>query len=212
MLIRHRNREPAVAPSAFVAPTAALVGNVLIGHRARVMYGAVVDSEASTVEVGECAILCEHAVLRATKTDAVEHEVRVGDHVMVGPHATLLGCRVERTAYIATGATILQGARVGKGAVVAVGAVVHAGTTLPEEFFVPPNTVALGDPVQIRGVDDPSALTEAVKEVGFLGTAFGIDMGWEDHSARYERATEVRSAEFAAHASDVVLGANGSGF
>lgn len=130
---------------------------------------------------------------------------------MVGPHATLLGCRVERTAYIATGATVLQGARVGAGAVVAVGALVHAGTVLPDGLFVPPNMVALGDPVDILGVDDPRRLTEAVKGVGFLGVAFGVDMGWEDPSARYERAMEVRSAEFEPHRHDVVLPRPGPG-
>ena len=59
MLLRHRGREPAVDPSAFVAPTATLVGDVRVGPRARVMYGAVLDAEASRVEVGECAIVCE---------------------------------------------------------------------------------------------------------------------------------------------------------
>jgi carbonic anhydrase/acetyltransferase-like protein (isoleucine patch superfamily) len=205
MLIRHRDRDPSVHPSSFVAPTAALVGDVTIGPRARVMFGAVLDSEAASVEVGECTVVCENAVLRATKTEAVDHPVFVGDHVMVGPHATLLGCRIERTAYIATGAPILHGARVGVGAVVGVGALVHAGTPLLDGYFVPPNMVALGNPVEIRGLDDPAALARAVKEVGFLGKAFGLDIGWVDQSARYERAMEVRSAELEAHGSDVTL-------
>jgi carbonic anhydrase/acetyltransferase-like protein (isoleucine patch superfamily) len=64
--------------------------------------------------------------------------VVVGDHVFVGPHATLLGCVVEPACYLATGATVLQGATVGSGAVVAVGALVHANTKVPSEFFVPP--------------------------------------------------------------------------
>ena len=205
MLIRHRDREPTIDPSSFIAPTAVLAGDVTTGARSRVMYGAVLDSEGSSVEIGECTVVCENAVIRATKTDVVDHRVHVGDHVMVGPHATLLGCEVQRTAYIATGATILHGARVGVGAVVAVGALVHAGTTLPDGYFVPPHMIALGDPVEILSLDDPDALTNAVKEVGFLGIAFGIDMGWEDQSARYERAMELRSAEFEAHASDVPL-------
>ncbi|MDQ3660022.1 MAG: acyltransferase [Actinomycetota bacterium] len=205
MIIRHRNQDPAVDISSFVAPTAALIGAVNVGPRSRVMYGAVLDSEGSRVEVGECTVVCENAVLRATKTEAVEHPVRVADHVMLGPHATLLGCDVQRTAYIATGATILQGARIGVGAVVAVGALVHAGTVLPDGYFVPPNMIALGDPVEIRSLDDPAGLTEAVKEVGFLKIAFGLDIGWEAQSARYEHAMELRSAEFEAHRSDVLL-------
>jgi carbonic anhydrase/acetyltransferase-like protein (isoleucine patch superfamily) len=182
MRIRHRDREPRVDHSAFVAPTAALVGDVRVGPRSRVMYGAALDSEASRVEIGECTIVCENVVMRATKTDTVEHPVDVGDHVMVGPHATLLGCQVNRTAYIATGATVLHGARVGTGAVVAVGAVVHAGTIIPDEYFVPPNMIALGEPVQVQGFEDPIALQESIKGVGFLGIAFGLDLGWENQS------------------------------
>jgi carbonic anhydrase/acetyltransferase-like protein (isoleucine patch superfamily) len=105
MLIRHRGAEPRVDPSAYVAPTATLAGAVTIGPRARVMFGAVLDAEGSRVEVGECAIVCEHAVLRATAVGDEDHPVLVGDHAFVGPHATLLGCAVEAAAYIATGAT-----------------------------------------------------------------------------------------------------------
>jgi carbonic anhydrase/acetyltransferase-like protein (isoleucine patch superfamily) len=66
MLIKNRGAEPIVDDSAFVAPTAVLVGRVSVGARARIMYGAVLDSEASKLEVGSTVIVCEHAVLRAT--------------------------------------------------------------------------------------------------------------------------------------------------
>src|SRR5215216_6495326 len=66
MLIRNRGAQPIVDASAFVAPTAVLVGRVSVGSRARIMYGTVLDSEASKIEVGATAIVCENAVLRAT--------------------------------------------------------------------------------------------------------------------------------------------------
>lgn len=113
--IRHRGREPQVHPSACVAPTATLVGDVRVGPRARVMYGAVLDAEGSRVEIGEAASICENAVLRASAV-AGDQPVVVGDHVFVGPHATLLGCRVGRCVYVATAATVLQEARLGDGA------------------------------------------------------------------------------------------------
>src|SRR5215218_10250739 len=128
MLVRNRRAEPIIDPSAFVAPTAVLVGRVSVGPRARIMYGAVLDSEASKVEVG------------ATSAGGADLPVVVGDHAFVGPHATLLGCAVKPACYVATGATILQGATVESGAVVAVGPLVHANTKVPSEVFVPPNT------------------------------------------------------------------------
>jgi carbonic anhydrase/acetyltransferase-like protein (isoleucine patch superfamily) len=210
MLLRHRGHDPVIDPSAFVAPTATLVGDVRIGPRARVMYGAVLDAEGSRIEVGECAIVCEHAVLRATAAGGTSRPVVLADHVFVGPHATLLGCRADRCAYVATGVTVLHAARLGTGASLAVGALVHAGAVVPDEFFLPPNMVAVGDPVRVYPPDDPAALAEAVRSAGFARLAFGVEAAWEDRVTRYEQATEVRSAEFAAHAGDVIV-ARGDG-
>lgn len=204
MLIKSRGTEPIVDAAAFVAPTAVLVGGVSVGPRSRVMYGAVLDSEASRVEVGECAIICENTVLRATSAGGEDLAVVVGDHAFVGPHATLLGCTVEPACYVATGATVLQGATVGSGAVVAVGALVHANSVVPDEFFVPPNTIAVGDPVEVYAPDD-ERLPEAIRSANFARTAFGVQTEWEDRISRYRETAEVRSEEFGAHLEDDVL-------
>jgi carbonic anhydrase/acetyltransferase-like protein (isoleucine patch superfamily) len=205
MLIRHRGAEPQVDPSAFVAPTATLVGAVTVGPRARVMYGAILDAEGSRVEIGECAIVCEHAVLRATGVGDEEHAVLIGDHAFVGPHATLLGCTIGPAAYIATGATALHGATVGTGAVLAVAALAHAGASLRDESFVPPGTIAVGDPPRIFAPSEHEELAQAIKEVGFAARAFGVTTAWEDRATRYREIAEVRSREFGAHADDEIL-------
>ena len=204
MLIRSRDNEPVIDASAFIAPTATLVGRIAVGPRARVMYGAVLDSEASSVEVGECAIVCENAVLRATAVGDADLPVVVGDHAFVGPHATLLGCVVKSACYVATGATVLQRATLEPGAVVAVGALVHANAVVPSEFFVPPNTVALGDPLRVYAPGD-EGLPEAIRSVNFAQTAFGVRTAWEDRIARYRETAEVRSREFSAHLEDTIL-------
>lgn len=204
MLIRNRGAEPIVDASAFVAPTAVLVGRVSVGPRARVMYGAVLDSEASKVEVGATAIVCENAVLRATSVGDADLRVVVGDHAFVGPHATLLGCTVDPACYVATGATILQGAMVGSGAVVAVGALVHANTQVPSESFVPPNTIAVGDPLRVYAPGD-ERLPEAIRNANFAQTAFGVSTAWEDRIQRYRETAEVRAEEFGSHFDDTAL-------
>lgn len=205
MLIRHRGLEPAVDESAWVAPTAVLVGDVRVGARSRLLYGAVVDSEGSRVVIGDTTIVTENAVIRATSAGDRDHPVLLGDHVLVGPHATLLGCRVESFAYVATGATVLQGATVGRGANVAVGALVHAGAVVPSEFFVPPNAIAVGDPLELFAPGD-EGLAPAIEAVGFAERAFGVQTGWDDRVERYRQATEVRAAELGSHFDDVVLG------
>ncbi len=204
MLIKHRGFEPAVDPSVFVAPTAVLVGRVRVSKDSRIMYGAVLDSEGSEVKIGECSIICENAVIRATESGDREHPVLIGNNVFVSPHATLLGCTIEPCVYIATGVTVLHGAVIHSGAVVAVGAFVHARTVVPSEFFVPPNTIAIGDPVKLFSPDQKDALADAIKANRFAETAFGIDAGWEDRILRYTQTTEVRSKEFGSHFGDIV--------
>jgi len=204
MLIRNRGAEPVIDPSAFVAPTAVLVGRVSVGPRARIMYGAVLDSEASKVKISETAIVCENAVLRATSAGDADLPVVVGDHAFVGPHATLLGCIVEPACYLATGATVLQGATLGSGAVVAVGALVHANAKVPSEFFVPPNTIAVGDPLQVYAPGE-EGLAEAIRSANFAQTAFGVKTAWEERIQRYRESAEVRAEEFGSHLEDTVL-------
>jgi carbonic anhydrase/acetyltransferase-like protein (isoleucine patch superfamily) len=206
MLIRHSGEVPRVDPSAYVAPTATLAGAVTVGRRARVMFGAVLDAEGSRVEVGECVIVCEHAVLRATAVGDEDHPVVVGDHAFVGPHATLLGGAVRPAAYIATGATVLHGATVGSGAVVAVGALAHGGARLPEGFFLAPGMIAIGDTARTYAPSQDAELAQAIKEVGFAERAFGVTTRWEDRAKRYRETAEVRSREFAAHADDEIIG------
>ena len=205
MLIKHRGFSPNIDPSAYLAPNAIVTGNVSVGPRARIMYGAVLDSEGSSVEISECTIICENAVLRATASGDVDYPVLIGNHVFVSPHATLLGCTVESYAYIATGATVLQGAVIRSEAIVAVGAFVHAKTVVPSEFFVPPNTIAIGDPVRVYGPDEKETLTEAIKSIGFTRIAFDVEPRGYDRVSVMKKSTEVRSREFESHFDDVVL-------
>ena len=205
MIIKHRGVEPRIDSTVFIAPTAVIAGNVQVGPRTRIMYGAIVDSEASAIEIGECSIICENAVLRASKIEDNNHPVHIGDHAFISPHATLLGCSVASHAYIATGATVLQGAEVDKGAVVAVGALVHANTKIPPGFFLAPNAIAIGDPLRIYGPGDQDAVVEAIKSIAFTKIAFGVDPKPKDRVATMTRATEIRSKEFESHFDDIIL-------
>jgi carbonic anhydrase/acetyltransferase-like protein (isoleucine patch superfamily) len=206
MLIRHRHAEPLVDPTAWVAPNATLVGAVRVGPGARVLYGAVLDGEGSRIDVGENAIISEHAVLRATAVTDAGCAVPLGDHTFVGPHATVLGATVGRCSYLAAQATVLHLARLGAGASVAVGSLVHARTVLPEEFFVPPHSTAIGDPVRVLSADRPEELAEAIRDTAFADAAFGVRTEWTDRITRYRQVAAVRSAEYAAHADDTVVG------
>jgi carbonic anhydrase/acetyltransferase-like protein (isoleucine patch superfamily) len=175
-----------------------LAGRVTVGPRARILPGAVLTAEGSRVDIGESSIVSEHAVLRATAATDTERPVVVGDRVLIGPHATLLGCTIESAAFIATGATVVQGAHIGAEAIVAVGAFVHAGTVLPDGFLLAPNMIAIGDPVTVYAPDDPT-LPEAIRKIGFARYAFGLD------SPQRREIAEVRSQEYSAHLEDEII-------
>lgn len=194
-----------VHETAYVAPNATLVGQVVVGPRARIMYGAVLDAEGSRVEVGEACVIAEHAVLRASAVGDEKRPVTLADHVFVGPHGTVLGCSVERCCYLAAQVTVLHGARLAPGASIAVGALVHARTVIPREFFVPPHTVAIGDPVRLLSPDQRDETAAAIRDTRFAAAAFGVMAAWEDREARYEAAADARVAEFGAHHHDEVL-------
>ena len=88
--------------------------------------------------------------------------------------------------------------------IVAVGALVHANSKVPSEFFVPPNTIAMGDPLRVYAPGDEE-LPEAIRSINFARTAFGVQTAWEDRIQRYRETAEVRAEEFSSHSEDVVL-------
>jgi len=205
MKIRHRHIKPRVEQTVYIAPTAILVGDVRIGANSKVMFGAVINSEGSRVAIGEGVIISENAVIRATAEGNRDHPVTIGDNVFIGPHTTILGASLEPCCYIATGATILQGATVSTGAVVTVGALVHANTVIPRDYFVPPNMIAIGDPVQLFSPDQTEEVGKAIMSVGFANVAFNIQAAGKSRAQIYKEATQVRAKEFDAHSDDTII-------
>lgn len=170
MLIEHEGRRPTVSPAAYVAPTAVVCGDVTIGADARILFGAVLTAEGGPIEVGRRCIVMENAVVRGREG----HPTRLGDNVLIGPHAHVNGALVEQDAYIATGAALFPGARIGSGSEVRIGAVVQVNTRLPEGTTVPVHWIAAGDPARLFPPDAHDELWEVQRELDFPGTVFGI--------------------------------------
>ena len=109
MLLEHQGKRPHIHETAYIAPTATVCGDVTIGAESRVLFGVVLVAEGGPVTIGAQCIIMEQAVLRGT----ARHPVRLGDHVLVGPHAHLSGCTVADSVFVATGASVFNGARLG---------------------------------------------------------------------------------------------------
>jgi carbonic anhydrase/acetyltransferase-like protein (isoleucine patch superfamily) len=195
MLVEHRGRVPVVDSTAYVAPTAVLCGDVRIGPDARVLFGAVLTAEDGRVEIGARCVVMENALLRGRAA----HPVRLGDDVLVGPHAHINGAVVGDGCFLATGCALFPGSRLGRGVEVRINGVVHANTALEDDALVPIGWVAVGAPARVLPPGEHEEIWKVQAGLDFPGTVYGVS---REASAR-ERM-ERQAGWFAAHRDDRV--------
>ena len=171
MILEHQGRRPRLHPSAYVAPTAVVCGDVVVGENTRILFGAVITAENGSIEIGSQCVIIENAVVRASS----RHPVRIGNHVLVGPHAHLTGCTVEDDVFIATGASIFNLARLGARSEVRINGIVHVRSVLPPDATVPIGWVAVGDPVQMFPTAEHEKIWQVLKPLHFPRTVFGLE-------------------------------------
>jgi carbonic anhydrase/acetyltransferase-like protein (isoleucine patch superfamily) len=171
MLYEHRGKTPRIHPSAYVAPTAVICGDVTVGPESRVLFGAVVTAQGGPVEIGPHCIVMENAVIRGS----ARHPARLGAHVLVGPHAHLTGCTVENHVFVATGAAVFNGAVLEAGAEVRIHGVVHLRTRLAAGAVVPIGWVAVGDPAEVLPAEAHDRIWAIQEPLDFPREVFGLE-------------------------------------
>ncbi|HSU16462.1 gamma carbonic anhydrase family protein [Longimicrobium sp.] len=141
-ILPYNGVHPRIHPSAFIAPTAVVIGNVTIGEEASVWFGAVIrgDEPDFEIAVGARTSIQDNVVLHVSRQGATV----IGADVTVGHGAILESCVVGDGALIGMNAVVLQRAVVGEQALVAAGAVVGSGST------VPPRSMAAGTPAVVK--------------------------------------------------------------
>jgi carbonic anhydrase/acetyltransferase-like protein (isoleucine patch superfamily) len=191
----HLGAEPRIHPTAVVAPTAVISGDVEIGPDCQVLHGAVITAEGGAITLGENVIVMENALIRATTANPVH----IGDHVLVGPMASVSGAIVGDEVFLATGTRVFNGARIGERSEVRINAVVHLRTVLAPETTVPIGWVAVGDPALLLPPDRHEEIWAAQKELDFPGYVFGLDRDTPDLMVQL---TERYGRSLARHADD----------
>jgi carbonic anhydrase/acetyltransferase-like protein (isoleucine patch superfamily) len=197
MLFEHQGERPDVDPSATVAPTAVLSGDVRVGPECRVLHGAVLTSEGGPVVLGRRCIVMENAVLRGTG----KHPLGIGDDVLVGPRAYLTGCTVEDEVFLATGSTVFNGARLGTRSEVRINGTVHLLTELPPDTTVPIGWVAVGDPPGILPPGEHDEIWARQEPLNFPREVFGLERPGPGES-RMPRLAEKYTRYLARHDED----------
>jgi carbonic anhydrase/acetyltransferase-like protein (isoleucine patch superfamily) len=126
-------KHPRVGDGVWVAETAVLVGDVEVGARSSIWYGAVLRGDVMHIRIGAETSIQDNTVVHVTSG---RHPTLVGSRVTVGHAVTLHGCTVEDECIVGMGAIILDQARIGRRCIVGAGALVTPGTVVPDGHLV----------------------------------------------------------------------------
>lgn len=137
-LYRLDDTGPQLTAGSWVAPSADLIGDVRLGARASVWFGAVIRADNTPILIGEESNIQDGAVCHSDP----HAPLVIGARVTVGHQAILHGCTVEDGALIGMGARVLNGARIGARCIVGAGALVPEGKTFE------PATLLVGAPAR----------------------------------------------------------------
>jgi carbonic anhydrase/acetyltransferase-like protein (isoleucine patch superfamily) len=138
-LFEFEGRRPEVSPSAWIAPTATLVGDVRVEAEASIWYGAVLRADFGPIIVRRGANVQDGSVLHGGDDPVTE----VGEGATVGHLCVVHGAVIGEEALVGNGATVLDGVIVGRRALVA------GGATVPPGMIIPDGMLAAGVPARI---------------------------------------------------------------
>ncbi len=138
-LSRYFKSSPKVDATAFVHPSAILIGDVILEAHVSIWPGAVLRADINSIIIEEGSNVQDHAVIHV----ADDHPCQIGKNVVVGHAAVIHASNVQDNCLIGIHATVLDGATIGEGSLIAAGALVPPG------MYVPPHSLAMGIPCKI---------------------------------------------------------------
>ncbi len=144
---------PSIHPTAFVAPTSVVLGDVTLGAESSVWYTAVLRGDVAPITIGSQTNVQDGTIVHVDEGVPC----MIGRRVGIGHRAIIHGCTIEDDCLIGMGSILLNNVHVGSGSVIAAGAVI------PEGMRVPPGSLVMGVPGRIVRLVD-AELTERIRE------------------------------------------------
>lgn len=169
-LYRIDGKQPMVPEDSWVAPSAELIGEVVLGRGVGVWFGAVIRADNTPIVVGDRSNVQEGAMLHSDPG----FPLVVGSDCTIGHHAILHGCRIEDEVLIGMGATVLNGATIGAGSLVGAGALVTEGKSFPAGSLI---------------VGAPARMVRTLDETGRAGLRLSA-AHYAERQARYADGLE----------------------
>ena len=143
--------KPSVHPSAWVADSAQVMGDVVLAENTSVWFGVVIRGDMSTITVGKDTNIQDNSVLHTDR----DMPLVIGEGVTVGHQVVLHGCTVGNNSLIGIGAVVLNGVKIGNNCLVGAGALVTEGKEFPDGSMIigsPAKAVRMLSPEQIEGL------------------------------------------------------------
>ena len=165
IILPYRGKSPAIDPTAFIAPSAAVIGDVTIGAHSSVWFGAVVRGDFQPIRIGSNTNIQDNATIHVMRDVPVE----IGDHVLIGHNAVVHCSKIGSNTLIGMGSIVMGYSEIGENVV--IGAV----TFLPQHKRIPSNSLVFGNPAQIvRALrdDEIEALQDAAENYADLAAEY----------------------------------------
>ncbi len=144
----------------WVAPTAVLIGDIVLEDEASVWFGAVLRGDNERITVGRRSNVQDGSVLH---TD-MGFPLRIGADCTIGHRAILHGCVIGDNSLVGMGATVLNGAHIGRNCLIG------ANALIPEGKIIPDNSLVVGMPGKVvRTLDDKAIAGLTASAAGYVG-------------------------------------------
>jgi carbonic anhydrase/acetyltransferase-like protein (isoleucine patch superfamily) len=176
VLVDRSGVAPSVAATARIAPSAQLVGDVRVGEGCVIDYGAVLLSSGPPVVIGAGSVVMANAVIRSSGgAHRPAFATTIGQDVLVGPLASLVGCTIEDAVYIATGVMVFQGVVVGRASRLGAGSIAHVGARLAPQSRLGMRQYAVADEDETVITGDLERARAVLARADFFARAFADD-------------------------------------
>jgi carbonic anhydrase/acetyltransferase-like protein (isoleucine patch superfamily) len=144
VILPHHGAWPKIHETAFVAPSADVVGEVEIGNQSSIWFQCVVRGDVNQIKIGERTNIQDQSVLHVTRKESERPAaLTIGDDVTVGHRVVLHGCKVGNRVLIGMGAIIMDDAEIGDDCIIGAGSLVTGGTKIPS------GVLAVGSPAKV---------------------------------------------------------------
>lgn len=140
MILPFKDKYPSTGKNIFIADTAVVIGDVVLGEECSVWFNAVIRGDVNYIRIGVRTNVQDGCVLHVTNG---KYPLIIGKDVTIGHNATVHGCNVKDNILIGMGAVILDNS------VINSNSIVGAGSVVKENFVVPEGVLAAGVPAKI---------------------------------------------------------------